>query len=49
MTDFQIGILKLVKSALTGESVSVPGGLSLGRGADNCKKASDNTGNLLRR
>ena len=25
MTDFQIGILKLVKSALTGESVSVPG------------------------
>ena len=24
MTDFQIGILKLVKSALTGESVSVP-------------------------
>ena len=25
MTDFQIGILGLVKSALTGESVSVPG------------------------
>lgn len=28
MTDFQIGILKLVKSALTGESVSVPGTLT---------------------
>ena len=48
MTDFQIGILKLVKSALTGESVSVPEDFDW-EGADNRKKASDNTGNLLRR